>query len=175
MNRKNRIASAMALVGVLAAVAPVSVYAGSPLLSGYGGPGAGEQAIVGSTLLGGPRGGAGSGGSSGLGAGGGNGSSGGGNGSSSGSNVAGTGGTSPSDSGSGSSKAASRRASQAGGSAGIQPAQARAYVYPSVPASAQGDSSVIGISLGDVFPMIAVAAMIAVVGVLTVRLSRLQP
>ena len=63
MNRNIRIASALALAGFLAALAPLAAYAGSPLLSGYGGPGAGEQAIVGSTLIGGPRGGAGSGGS----------------------------------------------------------------------------------------------------------------
>ncbi len=34
---------------------PAAAFAGSPLLSGYGGPGAGEQAILGSTLIGGIR------------------------------------------------------------------------------------------------------------------------
>ncbi len=34
---------------------PRTAFAGSPLLSGYGGPGAGEQAILGSTLMGGSR------------------------------------------------------------------------------------------------------------------------
>jgi hypothetical protein len=50
---------ALALAGTLAvsAAAPLVAQAG-PLLSGYGGPGQGNQAILGSTLLGGSGGGA---------------------------------------------------------------------------------------------------------------------
>jgi hypothetical protein len=47
---------ASALSAALGSSAPAS-----PLLSGYGGPGAGNQAILGSTLLNGPRGGGGGG------------------------------------------------------------------------------------------------------------------
>jgi hypothetical protein len=56
----------LALLAILAVHAPAAL-AGGPLLSGYGGPGAGAQAIIGGTLLNGPRGGSGggSGGSSG--------------------------------------------------------------------------------------------------------------
>ena len=50
------------LVVALAAALPGAALA-SPLLSGYGGPGQGSQAILGSALLNGPKGGAGSGGS----------------------------------------------------------------------------------------------------------------
>jgi hypothetical protein len=50
-----RAAGLLALVAFFAAV-PVAAQAG-PLLSGYGGPGQGNQAILGSTLLGGGSGG----------------------------------------------------------------------------------------------------------------------
>jgi hypothetical protein len=178
MKRKIRIASALALAGFLSVSAPLAASAGTPMLSGYGGPGAGEQAIIGSTLLGGPRGGAGSGGSSWS--------------SSSSSNVArdsngrqatnsaGAGratGTSPSGSSSSSKSApvirggaprpARSDASHAGG-AGV-------YVYPSAPASAQGGSSVIGISGRDILPLIGIMAMLGLIGLLTVGLARLQP
>ena len=58
--------AALALVAALAvsAAAPLVAHAG-PLLSGYGGPGQGNQAILGSTLLGGPGGGASGGGGAG--------------------------------------------------------------------------------------------------------------
>ncbi len=59
-SRRLTIASTVLLVLALAAV-PSSANAGS-LLSGYGGPGDGSQAILGSALLGGPSGGGGSGG-----------------------------------------------------------------------------------------------------------------
>jgi hypothetical protein len=63
MNRKTRMASALILATTLPISLPSVAFATSPLLSGYGAPGAGEQAILGSTLVGGPRGGGGSGGS----------------------------------------------------------------------------------------------------------------
>ncbi len=53
-----------ALLAALVAALPSSALASS-LLSGYGGPGQGNQAILGSALVNGPRGGGGSGGSSG--------------------------------------------------------------------------------------------------------------
>lgn len=173
MNRNIRIALALALAGFLAAVAPLAAYAGSPLLSGYGGPGAGEQAIVGSTLIGGPRGGAGSGGSLGSSSGGAGGGGLAGSSSGSGATSAGTGGTQAAGGGSsskiatGSTRQAERSTSRAG--------RAQGYVYPSVLASTAGDSSVIGISAGDVFPLVAILATLVLIGVLTVRFSRLQP
>jgi hypothetical protein len=53
----------LALLAAIAGIAPASALAGGPLLSGYGGPGAGDQAILGATLVGGPSGGSGGGGS----------------------------------------------------------------------------------------------------------------
>ena len=55
--------TALALAALLAGALPAApaAAAGGPLLSGYGGPGEGNQAILGSTLIGGPSGGAGGG------------------------------------------------------------------------------------------------------------------
>jgi hypothetical protein len=59
--RRNRITlGTLALLVLLAAFAPAAL-AGGPLLSGYGGPGAGAQAIIGGTLLNRPTGGSGGG------------------------------------------------------------------------------------------------------------------
>ena len=58
MNTHRKIIPIAALAMACAAVAPASAPA-SPLLSGYGGPGQGTQAILGSTLLNGPSGGGG--------------------------------------------------------------------------------------------------------------------
>jgi len=56
MKSRRTIVSISALLAILVATVPASASANS-LLSGYGGPGAGDQAILGSTLLNGPRGG----------------------------------------------------------------------------------------------------------------------
>lgn len=50
MARHHTIVSIVALMGALS-LAPATANASGPLLSGYGGPGAGEQAILGSQLL----------------------------------------------------------------------------------------------------------------------------
>jgi hypothetical protein len=67
--RRNRLTCAVAAASTLLAVglSPAAALAGS-LLSGYGGPGQGNQAILGSALLNGPagKGGSGGGGSSGA-------------------------------------------------------------------------------------------------------------
>jgi hypothetical protein len=63
MTSHRTISSTLTLLAVLATVAPSSAFAG-PLLSGYGGPGEGNQAILGSTLIGGAGGGSGSSGGS---------------------------------------------------------------------------------------------------------------
>jgi hypothetical protein len=60
MTRHRMIVSILVLVPVLLTATRSSALA-SPLLSGYGGPGQGSQAILGSALLNGPRGGGGSG------------------------------------------------------------------------------------------------------------------
>lgn len=56
MSNARPIISAMALSVALSVAAPPAALAGS-LLSGYGGPGAGNQALIGVTLLNGPGGG----------------------------------------------------------------------------------------------------------------------
>jgi hypothetical protein len=61
MKRSQIIAATTALMAALSAVAPGVVRANS-LLNGYGGPGQGNQAILGSALLNGPGGGSGGGG-----------------------------------------------------------------------------------------------------------------
>jgi hypothetical protein len=177
MNRKIRIATALALVGALSVSAPAVSLAGSPLLSGYGGPGAGEQAIVGSTLLNGPRGGSGPGGGQGR----------------VNSTATGVGAsgaiqstrkgesisrahTPPAQRGSSSSGQGSHRgASHAGGSSAYKPSVGvnhGAYAYTGSPRSA--DSSVFAISTGDLLLLVATLTTLALVGALTMRLGRLQ-
>jgi hypothetical protein len=60
MRRNRIILGALASLALFAIPAPAAL-AGGPLLSGYGGPGAGAQAILGGTLLNGPKGGPGGG------------------------------------------------------------------------------------------------------------------
>jgi hypothetical protein len=173
MNRKIRIASALALAGFLSASAPLAASAGTPLLSGYGGPGAGEQAIVGSTLLGGPRGGGSSGVSS---------SSGGsatpslggsGGRSSNGSTSTGSsGGASARTEGSSAGSSSAKRA-EVGRSRGIGVDAVGAHIYPK--SSVSGDSRPIGISSGDVLPIVGIGIALTLIGVFTVRFVRLQP
>jgi hypothetical protein len=63
MNSRQKIIGAAAVAAALMSAVPVSATASS-LLSGYGGPGQGSQAILGSALLNGPSNGGGSGGGS---------------------------------------------------------------------------------------------------------------
>jgi hypothetical protein len=191
MNRKTWIALALVLAGALSASLPAVAFAGSPVLSGYGGPGAGEQTILGSTLIGGSGGGSGSGGSSRPG-----GSSGsvqegssrsvtGGSGSASANDSPGTapGGSSGAGAGSsgglgphGGASAHRRGAPQANDKANspTHAAVSGVYVYPSSLRLASADSSVLAISGGDLLLLIATIAVLAVLGVITTRLSRLQ-
>jgi hypothetical protein len=173
MTRKIWIASALALA-VLLAAAPAAALAGSPLLSGYGPPGAGEQAILGSTLLQGPHGGAGQGGSSG---------SGGSGGPVSGSGTSTSRGTGPARTG-----PAGRSSSSAGGHAGIAGASqahgaagaeagrsdASLFVYPSSLRSSSAGSPALGISGGDLLLLAGTIAALALLGTLTIRLTHLQ-
>jgi hypothetical protein len=192
MNRKPRIASTLALAVLLSASVPVAVSAGSPLLSGYGGPGAGEQALIGSALLGRPRGGSGSDGSSGSrgSTGAGQGSSGGAAGGSGGASRLGAGALRRGDGGSRSTaargshtaptsargRARSAGAAQTDGRAGAQAGRAgrNAFAYPSSLRLASADSPALGISGGDLMLLVATIATLTLVGTLTIRLARLQ-
>lgn len=177
MDRNIRIASALALAGFLSVSLPAVASAGSSLLSGYGGPGSGEQAIVGSTFLGGPHAGAGSGGSSGLAGSGGAGLGGSGRTLSGGGNStptgAGGGRAGPGGSSSARRGAGSGGASQAGAQAGR--AGTSAFVYPASLRSASASSPTLGISGGDLVLLAAIIAALALIGTLTIRLARLQP
>lgn len=177
MNRKIRMAPALALVGALFASVPAAAAPMGPLLSGYGAPGAGEQAIIGSALLNGPRGGAGSGGSSGSAGSGGAGLGGSGGTLSGGGNSTptGAGGARASSGGSSSARSGvgSGGASQAGTQAGR--ASTSAFVYPSPLRSASVSSPVLGLSSGDLVLLAGIIAGLALVGTLTIRLARVQP
>lgn len=193
MHQKTKIVSALtpifALVAGLCVCMPAVALAGSPLLSGYGGPGAGEQAILGSTLVGGPGGGSRSGGSSGGSTGGAQGNTG------AASSADSTGGSpaarpSTSNAGSGSVGTTGSRARgvatghgrrHPGGSV-VQPrrgthaaaAGVSAYVYPSTPRNASYDSPTLGISSDDLLALVVTIATLALLAVLTIRLGRLQ-
>ena len=186
MNRNARIASLLGLAGCLCVSLAQPALAAGPLLSGYGGPGAGEQAILGATLLGGHRGDSVSGRSVGSQA-----SGGAVPGSSSAtvasgsprSRSAGTGGTTPggtSPPGSGGAHGSSATRGSADGSAthgsGVTAngSVVHAYVYPSSLRLASANSSAFAISGGEALLTILAIATLALVGVLTVRLSRLQ-
>jgi hypothetical protein len=171
----------LALTTAMLVVAPTTAFAGSPLLSGYGGPGAGEQAILGSTLVGGSGGGAG-----------GSPSSGGSNLSSSAdSSTSSAGGTSSTGSGSSggsgvggaNASSGSRGSTPKGGvssrspqgqSTGVGSGTANAYVYATSQGSVASASPLAGISSGDVLLLVGILATLGLVAVLTLRLSRLQ-
>lgn len=169
MNRKIRLASAVALAGFLLAFAPWTAFAGTPLLSGYGSPGAGEQAIVGSTLLGGPNGGAGSGGSPG----------------SSGSSGTRQGGYVRSlprgglpSTGTGNGRVGSRSSSTGRSDGAGTPtghADTTVFAYPESLRSASAGSPLLGLSGGDLALLAGIVAILVLVGTLTLRLARLQP
>jgi hypothetical protein len=192
MTRKIWISSALALAAATLVLAPTTAFAGSPLLSGYGGPGAGEQAILGSTLIGGSRGGGASGsggsggaslsGSAGVSSSGGRGTYSTGSGSAPGPKEgaanAGTGsgargGTSKG--GDTSSKGGqTSRAPRSRPTAGVDSGSVGAYVYSTSQGSIPSASLLSGISSGGVLLLIGALATLGLVAVLTLRLSRLQ-
>jgi hypothetical protein len=179
MTRKIWISSALALATAMLVLAPTTAFAGSPLLSGYGGPGAGEQAILGSTLVGG-SGEGGAGGSSGSGGSGSVSLS-----SSAGVSTSSTGGVSSAGAGSarGSGAGAANVGSgsitskdgtlQGGRSTGVGGAGS-AYVYSTSQGSLASASPLTGMSSGDLLLLIGILATLGLVAVLTLRLSRLQ-
>jgi hypothetical protein len=161
MTSQRTISLTLALLAVLVGAAPSCAFA-NPLLSGYGGPGAGSQAILGSTLVGG--------------AGGGGGSAGGTSGGSPGSSA---GGAAPTGS-SGSRVRAGGRAADAGSgsrraSGKASAAAARAYPFSSARNASQAASAAtetLGISGEDVAYIFLALGALAFTGVLTRRLAR---
>jgi hypothetical protein len=193
MKTHRTIISIGAFLVAMTAALPVSALA-SPLLSGYGGPGQGNQAILGSALLNGPNGGRG-GGSSGS-----SGSSGS-NGSSVSNGSSGSGGSSRSETSSGAAPAKGSGGGSGGGSArggsaasgngkaggrqgsgrregGSQrgtgaAASSAASFYPAserVAAGQQGGA--LGLSAADLVYIILAVGTLAFMGVLTRRMTR---
>jgi hypothetical protein len=170
MKKKRMITPIAGGLVALLALGPAAAQGGS-LLSGYGGPGQGNQAILGSALLNGPRGG-------------GSGSSGGGASSSSTGNLAAltTAATAPRSTVSrrhvGRSRAGKHGAGGATGSAAIAGARSvesgAASVYN---VSARGGSShpVLGLSSDDVLYIVLALGVLVFTGVLTTRLADRQP
>ncbi len=145
------------------------------LLSGYGGPGQGNQAILGSTLLGGPSGGSG-------------GSAGGGGGSGESSQANGA----SALSGSGQAASSQSSGSSGGGSQAGQhhgARHSRTHTASSVPGSSTGASArlapsaatskegsqPLGLSGRDLLYALLVLALLVATAVLTLRLARLGP
>jgi hypothetical protein len=176
--------SCAALAAVLLAF-PVAAQAGSSTLSGYGGPGEGNQAVLGSALVGGHRGGGGSGGGSG------------GQGSSSGEASATSApavqpGASPGQAAQGTGQARSSSGGSGSGSGGAgsgnaqpssrsqttrrgtqaQPATTPRSYYPAaehVPAGGQG--TVLGLTADDLLYVILALVILVLVGLFTRRLD----
>jgi hypothetical protein len=155
-----RIAGLMALVALFAAT-PVAAHAG-PLLSGYGGPGQGNQAILGSTLFGGGSGG----GPNGQGA--------------TATNATGlaSGASATAPSGSSGTGHSTRGAHSAGGARahyGAAPAGAvKPVSYPAVEPTA-GTSGAFSPSGADISYIFLAAAALAITGALTRRMVRTRP
>jgi hypothetical protein len=144
--------------------------AGGPLLSGYGGPGEGNQAILGSTLLGGAGSGEGgsggpggpSDGAEGIAATRASGSSAAGNGSR---NAAGAGGRHGRGARSG-----GRPAHNGSGAAGVGARSGPAH--PALSLTDAGDSQTLGLSSGDVLYILVALGALSATGALTSRLAR---
>ncbi|HEX8715292.1 MAG TPA: hypothetical protein VF706_06950 [Solirubrobacteraceae bacterium] len=172
-----------AFCATLAVAAPVPAQASS-LLSGYGGPGQGNQAILGSALVNGPRGGGGGSGSSSSGSSGEAGSS-----QAAPSGEGATSGGATGGGGAGSGKGSSGKDKSGGASAPRAGGQARtgggataegksktigaASFYPAserIPAGASNGT--LGLSGGDLALIVLGFAALAFIGVLTGRIAR---
>lgn len=161
MRRQSAIITTAALVLVLVGVAIPSAEAAGPLLSGYGGPGQGNQAILGAALLNGPSGG-------------------GGGGSQSPATTPGTSSSasSQSPSGAGASTGAKSHGGGArstrGPSAGASAGRPRAYSSSSgltAPQAAVGGAPALGLSGADLVYIILALGALAVTAAFTVRLA----
>lgn len=189
MKRQRTIIFIGGLVLALSVSLPVPALASS-LLSGYGGPGQGNQAILGSALVNGPRGGGGGGsggakGSSSSGGSEGSATGEGGSSSSSGTSAQETAsGTTPTSSG---TSGAATGAGGSHGSSGIgsgrtrhgettRAAGATASFYPaSERIAASEDSGTLGLSGTDLLYILLAVGALVFMGVLTMRLARSSP
>jgi hypothetical protein len=170
----------LSLVALTAAAAVPVVAEANPLLSGYGGPGEGSQALLGSALLNGPSGG---GGSAGGGSAGGIGSS---ANNESGSfrygeplhGARGSGGRPSAAAGTSSTNRGGRVTSgkSSNGAAGAYRGTAADRLSPAAEASAvaAAGSRTLGLSNGDLLLILLALAVLALTGTLTARLTR-QP
>jgi hypothetical protein len=148
------------------ALAPASAAAGGSLLSGYGGPGEGSQAILGSTLLNGPKGGGGASGDGSATPGGGRGAAGAG------------GGLAPGAAAGRRISAPVRTGTRQHASRGVKPQAAaggaRRELAPSVlrASAVSVASQPLGLSGSDIAYILLALASIGLTGVLTTRLAR---
>ena len=166
MDRIVRFAVLLPVTIALGTALTDSASAQSPLLSGYGGPGAGEQVIIGAAFLSVPGGG--------------------GSGHAGGSSRPWTGGRSEAETaGSGSTLPASEQGRAQGtqslnpnrvGSGRLNAPTGRAgpFTYPGSLRSATGDSGVLGFSGLDLLLVALVLGVLGLVGAFTRRLARLQ-
>lgn len=163
MRRHRKTISIGILTGVLSAAAPAVASAGS-LLSGYGGPGQGNQAILGAALLDGPPGGGG--GSAGGGPAGGNGPRAGG--------LGGAARAGRSGSARGSRPSTGRKhAKGASDAAGSQPSAARSELLtrPAADAGA-APAQTLGLTGDDLLYMLLVLGALGFTGAVTRQLAR---
>ncbi|HEX4436036.1 MAG TPA: hypothetical protein VH061_04500 [Solirubrobacteraceae bacterium] len=141
-------------------VLPAGADASSTLLSGYGGPGEGNQAIIGSTLIGG----------------GGKGGSGSGTGGSSqvlaGSNSIEASAPSASGSGSPHAKGGSRTRKGSGSSGGHASGAGLPAYTPSAATTHDDGGSTLGLTGGDLLYVVLALGVLALTAVLTMRLTR---
>jgi hypothetical protein len=164
--KRHTIASTLALIVGLGVYAPATATASGPLLSGYGGPGAGSQVIVGSGLIGG--GGASSGGS-----GGGSGAGSPGIATSVGSSTSGT--ASRASAGAGSQGERSSSHASARGSATHPGAAGATPPIPNLQAGqAANASSPAWFSGANLLALLLAAGVLVLLGLATVRLARTQ-
>lgn len=157
MMGRQRLTTTATMVALSLCVLPAGADASSTLLSGYGGPGEGNQAIIGSTLVGGGKGGSG-GGSGGAGQ------------VSAGSIEA----QAPPASGAGSShaKVASHARKGAGPSAGHASEGGVATYTPTAVTTHEGGGSTLGLTGDDLLYIVLALGVLALTAALTGRLTR---
>jgi hypothetical protein len=152
----------LAALAVIACAPSVATAKSSPLLSGYGGPGQGEQAILGGGLVNTPKGGGGGSGSSGAG--------------SSELTLPSSSAGSTSKAGTGSSAAghrAARRHHPSSTSSTVPSQGNAATALPSAQVSDRGVSGgTLGVSSGEVLYLLLALAALALTGALTRQLAR---
>lgn len=164
--------AAMSLLAGLAASAPAGALASGPLLSGYGGPGAGAQAIVGAALLNGPGSG---GGSANSGSSGGSSSSSGGGTASGGGSHRGTGGAVATGAGAAkvaNTPSAAADAGRAHGDSAQSPGARSSLLGGKGSSAAPANAGTPWFSGGDLLALVLVAGALALTAVATARLAR---